>query len=119
MPSSPWKRGLIHRRAENGEMVAYTAEEYGVRKDDGRGLVKPVNSSGGLLFLAILASLLRWRGRSTVSSRSPSRAPWEILGEIWWTIPACILVPLRRLGQLRQGAQGRETAQSPQPPPAG
>ena len=54
-PGRPGEEGLIHRRAENGELVAYTAEEYGVRKDDGHGLVKPVNSSGGLLFLAILA----------------------------------------------------------------
>src|SRR5690349_17028171 len=45
---------LIYRRAENGEVVGYTPAEYGVRKDDGVSLVKPINRSGGLLFLAIL-----------------------------------------------------------------
>ena len=37
--------------------MAYTDEEYGVGKDDGLGVVKPVNSSGGLLFLSILMTV--------------------------------------------------------------
>lgn len=85
--------GLIHRRAENGDMVAYTPGEYGVRKDDGHGLVKPVNSSGGLLFLAILASLFAG-GVAYGLVRIAIDGTWEILGDIWWTIPVGVLVPL-------------------------
>lgn len=85
--------GRIHRRAGNGELLGYTPEEYGVRKDDGHGLVKPVNSSGGLLFLAILASLFAG-GVAYGLARIALDGTWEILGDIWWTIPAGILVPL-------------------------
>jgi hypothetical protein len=85
--------GLIHRRAENGEVTAYTAEEYGVRKDDGHGLVKPVSSAGGLLFLAILASLFA-AGVAYGLVRIAVDDTWEMLGDIWWTIPVGILVPL-------------------------
>lgn len=94
-PGSPGTTtdGLIRRRAENGEVVAYTAGEYGVRKDDGHGLVKPVNSSGGLLFLSILASLFAG-GVAYGLARIAVDGTWEILGDIWWTIPVGILVPL-------------------------
>ena len=104
------EEGLIHRRAENGEVIAYTAEEYGVRKDDGHGLVKPVSSSGGLLFLAILASLFAG-GVAYGLVRIAADGTWEMLGDIWWTIPVGILVPLvawtsyakeRRAGKLRK-----------------
>ena len=87
------EEGLIHRRAENGELIAYTPEEYGVRKDDSLGLVKPVNSSGGMLFLAILASLFAC-GVAYGLARIAIDGSWEILGDIWWTIPVGILVPL-------------------------
>ncbi|MET4093115.1 hypothetical protein [Arthrobacter sp. UYCu712] len=87
------EEGLIHRRAENGEVNAYTAEEYGVRKDDGHGLVKPVSSAGGLLFLAILASLFAG-GVAYGPVRIAVDGTWELLGDIWWTIPVGIHVPL-------------------------
>ena len=91
-PGRPGEEDLI-RRAENGELVAYTAEEYGVRKDDSGGLVKPVNSSGGLLFLAVLASLFAG-GVAYGLVRIAVDGTWEILGDVWWTIPVGILVPL-------------------------
>ena len=71
----------------------HAAEEYGVRKDDGHGLVKPVNSSGGLLFLAVLASLFAG-GVAYGLVRIAVDGTWEILGDVWWTIPVGILVPL-------------------------
>ncbi|MDD1476752.1 hypothetical protein [Arthrobacter sp. H16F315] len=85
--------GRIHRRAANGELIAYTPDEYGVRKDDGHGLVKPVSSSGGLLFLAVLASLFAG-GVAYGLARIAIDGTWEILGDIWWTIPVGVLVPL-------------------------
>lgn len=102
---------LIYRRAENGEMVGYTPAEYGVRKDDGGGLVKPVNSSGGLLFLAVLATLF---GGGVVYgiARIAVDGTWGILGEVWWVVPVGIFVPLaawsaylkeRRAEKLRKG----------------
>ena len=84
---------VIYRRAENGEMVGYSPAEYGVRKDDGGGLVKPVNSSGGLLFLAILASLFAG-GIVYGIVRIALDGTWGILGEVWWVVPVGILVPL-------------------------
>jgi hypothetical protein len=109
-PGQSEKEGLIHRRAGNGELTAYTPEEYGVRKDDGHGLVKPVNSSGGLLFLSVLASLFAG-GVAYGLVRIAIDGTWEILGDIWWTIPVGILVPLvawmsyakeRKAGKLRR-----------------
>lgn len=92
-PGRAGDESLIHRRDANGELTAYTPEEYGVRKDDGHGLVKPVNSSGGLLFLSILASLFAG-GVAYGLVRIAIDGTWEILGEIWWTIPVGIFVPL-------------------------
>ena len=83
------KRGVIHRLAENGDVVAYTAEEYGVRKDDGGGLVKPVNSSGGLLFLAILLTAAMG-GLVYFVVQVIRQNAWNIAGEVWWVFPACI-----------------------------
>ncbi|WP_326967777.1 hypothetical protein [Arthrobacter sp. CG_A4] len=108
--AQPGKDGPIQRRAGNGDLIAYTAEEYGVRKDRGHGLVKPVGSSGGLLFLAILASLFAG-GVAYGLARIAVDGTWEMLGDIWWTIPVGILVPLvawtsfakeRRAGKLRR-----------------
>jgi len=93
VPSRAGDDELIYRRAENGEMVGYTPAEYGVRKDDGGGLVKPVNSSGGLLFLAILASLFAG-GVAYGLVRIALDGTWNILGEVWWVVPVGILVPL-------------------------
>jgi hypothetical protein len=83
---------LIYRRAENGEMVGYTAAEYGVRKDDGGGLVKPVNSSGGLLFLAILMSLA-FGGMLYAIVQMALTDQWHIFGEVWWWY-VVVLYPL-------------------------
>ena len=91
-PSQPGTERTIHRRADNGETVAYTPEEYGVRKDDGGGLVKPVNSSRGLLFLAVLITVA-FGGMLYGLVQIALTDQWEILGEIWWMY-LVILVPL-------------------------
>ena len=83
VPSPEAEGRVVHRLAENGELVAYTAEEYGVRKDDGLGVVKPVNSSGGLLFLAILITIA-FGGMLYGVVQIAITGQWEILGEIWW-----------------------------------
>ena len=87
-PGSPAEQ-LIYRRAENGEMVGYTPAEYGVRKDDGVSLVKPINRSGGLLFLAILLTaclggLIYGVVQTAITNQ------WHILGEVWWVFPATL-----------------------------
>ena len=93
---------LIYRRAENGEMVGYTPAESGVRKDDGGGLVKPVNTSPGLLFLAILASLFAG-GILYGLVRVAVDGTWGILGEVWWVLPVGVFVPLAAwTGYLRE-----------------
>lgn len=89
VPSPPSEGHVMHRRAENGELVAYTSEEYGVRKDDGHGLVKPVNSSGGLLFLAILLTAAMG-GLVYFVVQVIRQDAWRIAGEVWWVFPACI-----------------------------
>jgi hypothetical protein len=83
VPSPPSAEQLIYRRAENGEIVGYTRGEYGVRKDDGHSLVKPVNSSGGLLFLSILMSLA-FGGMLYGILQMALTDQWHILGEVWW-----------------------------------
>ncbi|MDZ4090614.1 MAG: hypothetical protein U1D68_05340 [Arthrobacter sp.] len=88
-PGRSGEEGLIRRRAENGELAAYSAEEYGVRKDDGGGLVKPVNSSGGLLFLAILLTAVMG-GLVYFVVQVIRQDAWNIAGEVWWVFPACI-----------------------------
>jgi hypothetical protein len=93
VPSQNRDDKLVYRRAENGDVVGYTPAEYGVRKDDGGGLVKPVNSSGGLLFLAILASLFAG-GIVYGIVRIALEGTWGILGEVWWVVPVGVLVPL-------------------------
>ncbi|MDP9227188.1 MAG: hypothetical protein M3P18_25735 [Actinomycetota bacterium] len=88
-PSRPTEDQLIYRRAENGEMVGYTQAEYGVRKDDGGGLIKPVNSSRGILFLALLLSA----GMGVLVYfvvQVALQGSWHIFGEVWWVFPACI-----------------------------
>lgn len=92
MPYQPSEARVIHRLAENGELVAYTAEEYGVQKDDGFGVVKPVNSSGGLLFLAILITIA-FGGMLYGILQMAITDQWEILGDIWWMY-LLILYPL-------------------------
>lgn len=89
VPPLPPEKRTLHRLSENGEIVAYTDEEYGVRKDDGSGIVQPVNSSGGLLFLAILLSaclggLMYFLVQVTIQDA------WDIAGRTWWVFPACI-----------------------------
>ncbi|WP_306630389.1 hypothetical protein [Arthrobacter sp. B1I2] len=75
--------------AANGEVVAYTDDEYGVRKDDGLGIIKPANSSAGILFLAVLLSacvggLVYGVVQIAVTDQ------WEIIGSIWWVFPATL-----------------------------
>lgn len=89
VPSAHSNDQLIYRRAENGEMVGYTPTEFGVRKDDGGGLVKPVNSSGGLLFLAILLTVCLG-GLVYGVVQVAIQGSWHILGEVWWVFPACL-----------------------------
>ena len=91
-PAQPDRGQIIHRRAENGETVGYTPEEYGVRKDDGGGLVKPVNSARGLLFLAVLITVA-FGGMLYGLVQIAITDQWEILGEIWWMY-LVILLPL-------------------------
>ena len=88
----PDRRDLVYRRAENGELIAYTPEEYGVRKDDGLGLIKPVNSSAGLLVLAVLITI-GFGGMLYGIVQMAITDQWEILGEIWWMY-LLVLIPL-------------------------
>ncbi|WP_197515724.1 hypothetical protein [Arthrobacter sp. U41] len=73
-------------------MVAYTEEEYGVRKDDGSGLVKPVNSARGLLLMAIVVSALDCLVLYGLI-RIVIDGTWEILAETWWVLIVGIFVP--------------------------
>lgn len=110
VPSLPSEEQLIYRRDETGEVTGYTPAEYGVRKDDGGGLVKPVNSAGGLLFLAILVSAC-FGGMIYGLIQIAMTGSWHILGDIWWMYPL-LLYPLvagwfgyfkeRRAGKLRK-----------------
>jgi hypothetical protein len=89
VPPGAANEQLIHRRAENGELVGYTPAEYGVRKDGRGSLVKPVNSSGGLLFLAILlTACLGGLVYGVVQAVLTDQL--HIFGEVWWVFPACI-----------------------------
>ena len=92
VPSRPAGARVVHRLAENGELVAYTAEEYGVRKDDGGGLVKPVNSARGLLLMAIVTSALDCLVLYGLI-RIAIDGTWEILAETWWVLIVGIFVP--------------------------
>ena len=89
VPYQPTEARVIHRLAENGELIAYTDEEYGVRKDDGAGVIKPVNSSGGILFLAILLSATMG-GLVYFVVQVIIQDAWDIAGRVWWVFPACI-----------------------------
>ena len=70
-------------------MVGYTPAEYGVRKDDGGGLIKPVNKSGGLLALAVLLTACLG-GLVYGVIQVAIQGSWHILGEVWWVFPACL-----------------------------
>jgi hypothetical protein len=91
VPSRPEEQ-LIYRRSENGEMVGYTPAEYGVRKDDGGGMVKPYNSSAGLLFLSVLMTIC-FGGMIYGLIQIALTGQWHILGETWWMF-LIILYPL-------------------------
>ncbi|WP_346960659.1 hypothetical protein [uncultured Arthrobacter sp.] len=79
----------MHRLGENGEIVAYTEDEYGVRKDDGLGIIKPLNSANGILFLAILLTI-GMGGLVYFVVQVIRQSAWHIAGEVWWVFPACI-----------------------------
>lgn len=88
----PPEERVLHRLAENGEIVAYTSEEYGVRKDDGGGFIKPVNSSWGLLFLAVLITIA-FGGMLYGLVQIAITGQWDILGRTWWMF-LVIQIPL-------------------------
>jgi hypothetical protein len=88
-PAADTPDRLTHRRAENGEVVAYTPDEYGVRKDDGLGIIKPVSSANGILFLAILLTAAMG-GLVYFVVQVIIQDAWDIAGEVWWVFPACI-----------------------------
>lgn len=92
IPPLPPEVSVKHRLAEDGEVVAYTEEEYGVRKDDGGGLLKPVNSSAGLLFLAILITVA-FGGMLYGLLQIVITEQWAILGRTWWMF-LLIQIPL-------------------------
>ncbi|WP_346960658.1 hypothetical protein [uncultured Arthrobacter sp.] len=92
LPYQPPEARVMHRLGENGEMVAYTEEEYGVRKDDGLGIIKPVNSSGGLLVLSLLMTALFGLMLYGVVQMALTDQ-WNIMGEIWWMY-VLVLFPL-------------------------
>lgn len=92
VPYQPPEARLIHRLAENGELVAYTAEEHGVRKDSGLGIIEPVNSSGGLLALSILITIA-FGGMVYGLVQIAITGQWEILGRTWWMF-LLIQIPL-------------------------
>ncbi|NUU30304.1 hypothetical protein [Arthrobacter sp. C9C5] len=83
---------MKHWMAENGGIVSCTDEEYGVRKDDGLGIIKPVNSSGGLLFLSLLMTALFGLMLYGVVQMAVT-GQWHIMGEIWWMY-VLVLYPL-------------------------
>lgn len=89
LPPRPPEARVVHRLGENGEMTAYTAEEYGVRKDDGLGIIKPVNSANGILFLAILLTI-GTGGLVYFVVQVALQGAWDTAGEVWWVFPACI-----------------------------
>lgn len=92
VPYQPPEVRVIHRLAENGEIVAYTDEEYGVRKDDGLGVVKPVSSARGLLFMALFVSALDCLVLYGLV-RIAIDGTWEILAETWWVLIVGVFVP--------------------------
>jgi hypothetical protein len=53
------RKGYYKRQIElEAERQGLTVEEYGVYKGSDGSLIKPINSTGGLLFLAILISAI-------------------------------------------------------------
>lgn len=92
VPPLPPEKRTLHRLSENGEIVAYTDEEYGVRKDDGLGIVKPMNSSGGLLFLSLLITALFGLMLYGIVQMAVTDQ-WEILSRTWWMY-LLVLYPL-------------------------
>ena len=92
IPYQPPEARVVHRLAENGEIIAYTNDEFGVRKDDGLGIIKPTNSSGGLRFLAILITIA-FGGMLYGLVQIAITGQWDILGRTWWMY-LLILYPL-------------------------
>lgn len=101
---------VIYSRAETGDVVAYSRPEYGVRKDDGGGLVKPVTTARGLLVLALLASAFDCLVLYGLI-RIAIDGTWEILAETWWVLVVGTFVPAvcwsyyfkeRKAGKLRK-----------------
>ena len=117
VPSRPPEQPLIHRLAENGEITPYTDEEYGVRKDGGAGITKPVNSSRGLLFLAILLTACVG-GLVYALVQVALTDQWHILGEVWWVFPATLfpfLAAWAGYAKERKAEKLRRTKNLPRP----
>lgn len=89
VPYQPTEARVVHRVAENGGIVGYTDDEYGVRKDSGLGMIKPINSPNGLLFLAILLTAAMG-GLVYFVVQVTIQDAWDIAGRVWWVFPACI-----------------------------
>lgn len=117
VPYQPTAERVIHRLAENGELVAYADEEYGVRKDDGFGVVKPVTSARGLLLMALVASALDGLVLYGLF-RIAIDGTWEILAETWWVLIVGIFVPWACWGyylQERRAEKLRRARNLPRP----
>lgn len=106
---------LLYRIAGNGEVVGYTPSEYGVRKDDGGGLVRPVNSAGGILFLALLLTACMG-GLVYFVVQVAVQDSWHIVGKVWWVFPACIFPFCAAWMSLFKERRARTAASVPQPP---
>lgn len=117
VPSQPTEPGVVHRLAEDGEMTAYTVEEYGVRKDRGLGIIKPISSSRGILFLAILLTVVMG-GLVYFVVQVIIQDAWDIAGRVWWVFPACIypfVVAWANYFQERRAEKLRHAANLPRP----
>ncbi|NUP74586.1 MAG: hypothetical protein HOQ07_08055 [Sinomonas sp.] len=73
----------VLRRAENGELVSYSRDEYGVRKDDGGGIVKPVTSVVGLLVLSLLLSAIACAA-IVATAIMAAQSRWDVIAGAWW-----------------------------------
>lgn len=92
LPAQSQEKVVLRRQADNGDINEYSPEEYGVRKDDGFGLLKPVNSSVGLLFLALLITIA-FGGMLYGLVQIVITEQWAILGRTWWMF-LLIQIPL-------------------------
>jgi hypothetical protein len=91
-PTHSREKVVLRRQADNGDIIEYSPEEYGVRKDVGVGILKPANSSAGLLFLAVLITMA-FGGMLYGLVQIVITDQWAILGRTWWMF-LLIQIPL-------------------------